>query len=303
LTGAGAVGGSLLASARFSDVWARNLPSQAVLQNLRNQILAIQAMPAWTTVRQLLVNVATDPALPVLTKTTLQTAGTSLTGFQRDLLEALLVMTTDPAALAATITGTPLTKAQRFMMNRVMGTLSENPAIHRLIQAGAQLKGHPAALQSDVDQVIANSRLSVPSLSIPNNLPLAAVVGDNLAVLNSSAFGQIQQALIPILQNPDFVAFLRPQSPVMVASFMPPATMIALELPGGVDPILPPLIFTTLQVLGAIAGVILALLDFIALPEEAVVVLTVVAFEAAVTYLSQKLVNLLGDSDGDNDGD
>ncbi|MHB1723564.1 MAG: hypothetical protein ACYCT3_11880 [Acidiferrobacter sp.] len=90
---------------------------------------------------------------------------------------------------------------------------------------------------------------------------------------------------------------------MIVASFMPPATMIALELPGGVDPILPPLIFTTLQVLGAIAGVILALLDFIALPEEVVVVLTVVAFEAAVTYLTQKLMNLLGDSYGDNDGD
>lgn len=240
LTGAVAIGGSLLAGGGISDVWARTLPSQAVLENLRNQILAIQAIPAWTTVRQLLVDVATDPALPVLTKTTLQTAGTSLTGFQRDFLEALLVMTTDPAALSATITGTPLTMAQRLMMNRVRGTLSENPAIRRLIRAGAGLKGHPAALQSDVDQVIANSRLSVPSLSIPGNPPLAAVVSDNVAVLNSSAFGQIRQALIPILQRPDFVAFLWLQSPVIVASFIPPATMIALELPSGVDPILPP---------------------------------------------------------------
>jgi len=298
-TGAGIVGGGLLASSGLSSAWARNLPPAAVSEDLRSHILGIQAMPAWTSVRQLLAQIVTDPALPLLAKTTLQTVGTGFTGFQKDVLEALLVMTTDPAALAATITGKPLTKAQRLMMNRVRGTVSENPAIHRLIQAGAQLKGQPAVLQADVNQVIANSRLPVPQLFIPNNPPLSAVVNDNVALLNSSAFGQIQQAFIPLLQNPNFVGFLRQQSPWTVASFMPRATVLALELPGGIDPPLGPIVTDVFNLLAGIVTIIALFFDGVVVIVLGIIAVVLAAFPNVVDLVSR----LSQDGDGDNDGD
>ena len=106
---------------------------------LSNQFFVLDASPAAISVRQQFANLVSSPSLPVLAKNTLQSAGASLTGFQTALLEAVLAITYDPSALAATITGASLTKAQRLAMNRVRGTLSMNPAIQRLIRAGATL--------------------------------------------------------------------------------------------------------------------------------------------------------------------
>lgn len=286
--------------------WARALADDGgegrAAHALRQQLRQIAASSNFKTVRQLFATLVQDPALPALASQTLQGGGADLTTFQASLLQSIAIMTQDPGALAARISGTPLTEAQRESLETIRSNLEENPAIQRLRRAGAQLKEQKnlALLQSDVGQVVTNATTGAPPAINSGNATLDAVMRDGVSIQTSTASAGLIQAVVPLMQSAAFVPLLREQRPEVLATFLPPATMIALELPQGVDPFLPPEIFTILQILGAIAGAILAL---VTLPADIAEVLTVLTFEAAITYLAQKLANLFGDSDGDNDGD
>ncbi|MHB8354861.1 MAG: hypothetical protein ACYDCF_10575, partial [Burkholderiales bacterium] len=240
MTSSLALGGGLATLAGFDTAMARegsNNDTARQINALNNQFLAIGASPAAISVRQQLARLVSDPALPVLAKSILQSSGTSLSGFQAALLEAVLIMTYDQTALAAVMVGAPLTKAQRITMNRVRGTLQQNPAIQRLTKAGATLKGQPQALQSYIDQMIANSGKVVPSFSVAGNPALAAVVTDSTTLINSSAFGTLKAATVPLMETSAFLPYLRSQSPLTVVSFMPSKLAItSLELPHQKDP-------------------------------------------------------------------
>lgn len=239
VTGSLALGGGLATLAGFDAVFARegtNTGTARQINTLNTQFLAIGASPAAISVRQQFAHLVSDSALPTLARNTLQSGGTGLTGFQTALLEAVLVMTYDPAALAATMVGAPLTKSQRIAMNRVRGTLQQNPAIQRLIRAGATLKGQRSVLQSDINQMIANSSQSAPSFAVSGNLALASIVNDSAALSNSSAFRTLKAATVPLMKTPAFLPYLRAQSPLTVVSFMPLKLVTSLELPHQKDP-------------------------------------------------------------------
>ncbi len=239
LTGSLALGGGLATLAGFDTAFARKGTNNGVdrqINALNNQFLAIGASPAALSVRQQFAHLVSDPALPTLARNTLRSAGTTLTGFQTALLEAVLVITYDPAALAATMVGSPLTKSQRITMNRVRGTLQNNPAVQRLIRAGATLKGQRSVLQSDINQMIANSSQSAPSFSVSGNPALASIVNDSTALSNSSAFGTLKAATVPLMETSAFLPYLRAQSPLTVVSYMPLKLATSLELPHQKDP-------------------------------------------------------------------
>jgi len=304
VTGSLALGGSLATLAGFDTAIARegtNNGAARQINALNNQFLAIGASPAAISVRQQLAHLVSDPALPALAKNTLQSAGASLTGFQTALLEAVLVMTYDQTALAATITGTPLTQSQHNTMNRVRGTLHQNPAIQRLIRAGATLKGQRSTLQNDINQMIANSGQSAPNFAVAGNPALAAVVNDSVALLNSSAFGTIKTATVPLMQTSGFLPYLRTQSPLTVVNFMPSSQRVTLELPNQTDPPLGDVIVAVIGLLGTIVALVAAILGA---PAEitAAAVLAIIAAALGVLAALGALA-LLFCPDFDNDGD
>lgn len=306
VTGSLALGGGLATLAGFDTAMARegtNNGTARQINALNNQFLAIGASPAAISVRQQFAHLVSDPALPALARSTLQSAGASLTGFQTALLEAVLAMTYDPAALATTMVGGPLTKSQNMTMNRVRGTLQENPAIQRLARAGATLKGQPQTLQNDINQVIATSSQSVAGGSTTSNSALNTLVTDGAAILGSPAFGTLKAATVPLMQTSGFLPYLRSQSPLTVVSFMPILQQIALELPHEKDPPLSSEFIAILSDLGSLALLVAEILDA---PEvlTAVVVLRLVGatflFSSALIYTEKVFCP---DFDGDGDCD
>lgn len=306
VTGSLALGGGLATMAGFDEAFAKNGANNGTARQfntLNDQLLAIGASPATMAVRQQLARLVSDPALPALAISTQQAGGANLTGFQTALLEAVLVMTYDPAALAATVAGVPLTKAQDKTMNRIRGTLQENPAIQRLIRAGATLKGQRSVLQNDISQVITSSGQSAPSIAVTGNPALAAVVNDSTVLLNSSAFGTIKGATVPLMQTPGFLPYLRTQSPLTVVGFMPPSERIALELAHQVDPPLGQLIVAILTLLAAIAGLVAAILAAVGAAAAALVVGIVAGVLAVLAALGGVGLVYCPDFDGDGDCD
>lgn len=293
VTGSFALSGGLAVLAGFHKAVAGDQAGNGALRqfkSLQNQFLAISASPAATSVRQSLAHLVSALALPALAKDTLQSGGALLTGFQTAMLEAILVMTYDQTALAATITGTPLTQPQHVAINRVRGTLQNNPAVQRIIRAGATLKGQHSTLQRDVDQVIANGALTLPPVSVPNNPPLAAVATGIMALVTSSGFTRMTKALLPLIQAPYFISYLRRSSPLTVASFMPISTTVALELPNGVDPLLGPELLTAVKILVAIGTLVVAIIGG---PEVLADILVIYGIGSSLTYLDYELAGLM----------
>ncbi len=91
-------------------------------------------------------------------------------------------------------------------------------------------------MQSDINQVIANSSQSAPSFTVPDNPALASIVNDSTALSNSSAFGTLKAAAVLLMGTPAFLPYLRAQSPLTVVSYMPLKLAISLELPHQNDP-------------------------------------------------------------------
>lgn len=304
VTGSLALGGGVAMLAGFDKALAKdgiNNGSARQLEAMNDRLLAIGASPAAISVRQQFAHLVSDPALPTLAKNTLQSAGASLTGFQKALLEAVLVMTYDPAALAATVAGTSLTKAQHKTMNRVRGTLQENPAIQRLMRAGATLKGQRDVLQSDINRMIANSSQSASSFAVPGNPALASIVNDSTALLQSSAFGTVKAAVTPLMQESGFLPYLQARSPLTVASFMPPSQRVTLELRGQTDPPIVEVIVAIIALLATIVGLVAAIL---ASPAELTAAAILAIIAAALSVLAALgTLALLFCSDFDNDGD
>lgn len=263
---------------------------------LRQQLRPIAASTDFQMVRQLLANLVQDPALPALASQTLQSAGSSLTAFQTSLLQSIAIVTRDPAALAARVSGAPLTEAQRESLETVRSNLDENPAIRRLRRAGTQLKSRKsvALLQNYVGQVIANDGQSVPPVITSGNTTLDAVIRDAANARGSSAFANLAAAMAPIMQNAAFVPFLRRQEPEVLTTFLPSATAITLLLPNDVDP---PLLGLTKAILELIAAAIGAIIAILAVPEE----LVILAFIGALAAILTALIDLQQALDCDGD--
>ncbi len=248
-----------------------------------------------------LARIAGDPALPAVTQSTLQRLGSSLTTFQVALLQAILVLTYNQEALVATISGMPLTRAQRITMDRVRGTLSMNRSIQRLQRAGATLKGQPQVLQTGIDRVIVAAHHSVPLGSVTSNAAVTAVIGDCETLLDAPDWRSFKQSLIPVMRERGFLSYLRSQDPLIVATFMPSGQVLALELPHGVDPPLEPLIKGFLEILFNLA---LAIVAIVTAPEE-LTPTAVLGLIGAPGWLALSLFNYLQllCSDFDKDGD
>lgn len=298
--GAMTMGAGMLAFNGVGSAWAHD-GTLSGFNAITEAIKAAQNTPDAAEVRDLMANVVKDPALPAVTTALLQAYGTSLTSFQKDILEALLAMTYNQDALAAMVAGTALTKAQERIMRRVMGTVQNNRAIQRLKRAGAQLKGHPATLAADVSAIINETNLTIPNSYIPGNANLSAVMTDIANLRNSPAFARFTDTLVSVMENPRFVGFLRTRNPLMTASFMAPSAVMALELPQGVDPPLSPATTDILHILGGVIGYVALFFEGPVAWGIALVALVVGLTPDAVDLYYQE--NPPGDSDGDNDGD
>jgi hypothetical protein len=253
-------------------------------------------------VRQLMANLATDPALAALAQTILQNNGTSLTSFQQNLIQGLLTTVPYSAALYALISGTPLTQSQRVALNQLKGKLLANPAVQKLISAGAQLKGGNNAdqLQLYVNQAIAGDTVALRTPTTLGNAQLDAVVADIFAVQASTAFRGFISAIVPLLQSPNFLPFLQTQDPLLVASFIPGNVLIAFLLPGDKDPFTPAVVNAVLNVIGTI---LLTIVLFATLPATVSATIVTLAIIGSAAIIASAFIGLYTALDCDFDGD
>jgi len=232
---------------------------------LTDQLRAVYATPAALTSRRLVGQMLVDPAFPALAKSILQTYASSLTGFQASMLSAIGVLTGDPAALNALVSGTKLTRAQRSSLESIGDAASRNPAMRTVIRTAAGLTSEKNAVllrQYVVGSFNGSLSLGGPFSTLGNPM-LDALAKDVYAIANSSAFATTTAALAPIVNDPCFIDLVRRWPPEITATFIPPSVVLALVLPVDHDPVLPSSVQAELEFLFALAILVLGLELFV----------------------------------------
>lgn len=237
---------------------------------LTDQLRAVYATPAALASRRLVGQLLVDPAVPALAKSILQTYAGSLTGFQASMLGAIGILTRDPAALNALVTGTKLTRAQRASLESIGDTVSRNPAMRTVIRTAAGLSSEKNAgllRQYVVGSFNGSLSLGGPFATLGNPM-LDAIAKDVYAIANSSAFATTAAALAPIVNDPGFIDLARRWPPEITATFIPPSVVLALVLPVDHDPVLPISVQAELALLFAVAVLVFGLELFLVAAAE-----------------------------------
>jgi hypothetical protein len=205
---------------------------------LTDQLRAVYATPAALASRRLAGQMLVDPAFPALAKKILQTYASSLTGFQASILGAIGILTRDPGALNALVTGTKLSRAQRGSLESIGDALARNPAVRTVVRTAERLRDekNTALLQQYVLQDITGGlNLGGPFATL-GDASLDAFVKDVYALVNSTAFVSTAAAVTPIIRDPGFITFVRKSSPEIIATVIPGSVVMALMLPNDHDP-------------------------------------------------------------------
>lgn len=203
-------------------------------ESLASQIAAVYDSPTGVQVRKGIAESFTDPALPTAAAYLLNTYGPTgtnvLSAFQVDLLNALITETDSASLISTEYYGKPLNPAQQAQAGELQAQLMKNPAVTAIIAAGAQLATSPD-LTADID---AAAKVSVTTGSpMPTHIPAIDTVVDGYAKLeNSASFKTFAGNLSPLILNAGFPALLRTEGSVMVAGFLPAASLIGLTVAG-----------------------------------------------------------------------
>jgi hypothetical protein len=232
---------------------------------LTDRLRAVYATPAALASRRLVGQLLIDPAVPALAKSILQTYAGSLTGFQASMLGAIGILTRDPAALNALVTGTNLTRAQRASLESIGDAASRNPAIRTVMRTAAGLSSEKNAgllRQYVVGGFNRSLSLGGPFATLGNPM-LDAIAKDVYAIANSSAFASTTAALAPIVNDPGFIDVVRRWPPEITAAYIPPSVLLALMLPVDHDPVLPSSVQAELELLIVLAVLLIGLEIFI----------------------------------------
>lgn len=229
---------------------------------IESQLAAIFLGPDGSTLRSLASDFLTDPALVPAVMTFRQNHAMDFSGFQLSLLDSIGISTGNPSLFRAILALKHFTEAERNALAAQSRLLENNPAIQLLLSTANTLKSQPSTLANDAS-VRAASTLDIlrafsgpsPSVSAsapPTLIPFASptpwsspsaapsITGDPatdavfarlLRIASSSAFINTSNALVPILQSPDFVTYLQTQPPAVVASIISASDSFALQLP------------------------------------------------------------------------
>ncbi|MGH6858461.1 MAG: hypothetical protein ACRECP_12710 [Methylocella sp.] len=253
-------------------------------------------------VRQLMANLVTDPALTTLAQGLLQNNSSSLTNFQQSLIQAFLLSTPNSAALAAILTGQKRTDSQKHATERLKDELLKNPAVRRLKSAGHALKNPKKSdlLQLYVNQAVASDTVALHTPTTLGDPNLDAVVTDIFNLQSSAAYQGVISALTPLTQSPDFLRFLRKQPSLVLVSFMPVDVVLALRLPVDHDPFTPATVEAILELIAALAALIVAVYTVLEELAIALAIILLIGLEAALTLA---FLHLFKSIDCDFDGD
>jgi hypothetical protein len=263
-------------------------------------------------VRQQMAKIFSDPALPAAARALIASDGpkgrNDLTSFQKDILEALIVETSDPGVISAELTGKPLSLRQQFRAQQIRSQLILNPSVQTLQRAGFGLK-FSVQLGSDASAVNSSNSTAyaaftpAPTANHGGSAALDTALGDIAASRTSAAFNGLAAQLDPVFQGPGITPFLRGQSPLVLANFLPVGNLIALLNPQDHDPEITDVIKSSLEILGGLAAMGAAVL---LLPEEltaGIVVGTGLAIFAGWSAVAVGVIDLGTALDCDHDGD
>jgi hypothetical protein len=272
--GGAAAAGSVLAPISFSAVNADGRSGHPFRHELEAGVSRLDLL----TMRNQLATLFTNPAIPALAASTLQNHRDRLTSYQISFLEAIAIMTRDPAALRAKTLGIGLYPSQKHCLESIAQELRKNPAIKQLLSTAAKLK-HPSQaplLGNYIAGVVSELVEPPPISSKTGDAALDSIICDARNLISSGPFEKTSQALIPLMQRQDFIPFLRTQPTELLANFIPEDVRIGLLPPTGSDyplttlmeaPPPPPAqgIFSTttrgvLEVIGAIGGAALVII-------------------------------------------
>lgn len=258
-----ATGAGLLIAAGFWPLAKADSNSDEAIEDA---LATLFNSPDGFTVRQLTGKLLIDPAFPTLSNSILDNYSSSLTGFQQSFLQAIQVMTRDPSALIAVVSGSRLTDAQRSSLASIREDLESNPAEQAITKTADRLRRptNASLLQTYVNGTIATSiNLGGPDTSL-GNTTLDSIVKEVYALITSTAFTNIYAKVITLIQQPGFIRLLRKYPSVMLENVIPAPVILALTLPNDHDPVLPLTIASSLPVLIYFGGFYHTLLE---LPE------------------------------------
>lgn len=302
----------IVTTAGAAEASVRSVMPDGGSQSLSAQVIGAYKSSSGMQVRSQLASVFSDPALPAAAKALLQSDGPTgrndLTGFQKDILKALISETSASSTLAAEISGKRLTWMQWLESLRLREQLRSNPAISTLARAGWQL-GRSSQLSADIATAATNNSVSYSAFTPPatanqgGSAALDKVLGDLATLRTGSAFSSYASLLTPILQDSNFSELLKRQPALDIAAFVPASTLITLLIPNDHDPAITDVVKASLEILGGVAAIGAAIL---LAPEELTVAVGVgvgLAIFAGFSAYAVGVIDLSTALDCDHDGD
>jgi len=221
----------------FAQDGQRNWWDQSAISD---QLAALFSTIDGRAIMSSIINLITDPSIPALASSALQSLSGDLTNFQTDLLKALLVITSSPGLLSALLSGSPLSRDQKLALASIRANLRDNPAVGKLFYTAAQLKGTsllPTYVNGTVQNIL--PPLQTPIKSTGNSL-VDHIINDTFTIQSSPAYGPLATALVAIMEKSTFISFLQTLPPQVLANFIPTNVILGLLLPNDRDPPLSP---------------------------------------------------------------
>jgi hypothetical protein len=240
--------------------------SPTLTGNIQKDIANLLSAADAAALRQLAATALSDPAWPALAASTLQTT-IGLTSFQASLLMAIGDMTRDPAVISGLLLGGTAQRIQANSIARMRITVLANPAIRKLLYTAKNLRGSKNAglLSNYVAKAVANLSMTLRPPTTLGSPTLDSVTKDIANLRLSAVYTKLAAGLIPILQEPNFIPYLRAQRASIIATFIPADVVLGLLLPSDLDPPLSDATRGIIEVLVTLASTILAI---VLLPEE-----------------------------------
>jgi hypothetical protein len=218
-----AVVGSLLAFVALHALPAGASSGSGAASELSALAESRQATVALAGMRSALV----QPALVKYTRGLLGRFASSLTPFEKDLLETSLRFA-QPNVRAVLLAGAKgrLTASQAGVLRRLLRKLSHDPAVKLLVAKGRELKRSPSTLAA---------YLAARASMKPSQLPPQATEGMPRAVLTAASAGPSQELaanVAGVLTEPGVAKYLSANLPPLVLATLTPGTQLAgLTLP------------------------------------------------------------------------
>lgn len=272
---------------------------------IEDALTSILTKTETATLKQLIATALTDPSVPALAASTLQTT-VGLTSFQAKLLSGIGDLTKDPGALSAWILGQMLRFQDRASLEAMKDAVMHNAAYRKILYSAKALrsKKNLPTLTNYVTLDAATLSLTLHAPTTLGNAALDSIVGNIANIRNSSVGIKLANALVPIFQDPAFIPFLRKQRESVVAAFIPASVIIGFLLPVDRDPPLSDATRGVLEVLTTIFATVGALL---LLPEElalgTLIAALVCIYGGEITGLMLGFDDLFKGIDCDFDGD